>query len=185
MLIFCTYVTRSPGLFWWGKSWFTKVILPGTLLSVIMISLIKLYSLFRLSTCSEKYKYENKRSTLLIFCISDGVLGCFAVLEMIFVMYQKDTYWKCIIRGTKQVGKVIFTFLGSLNAQTNTNVSIKGFYCVSTVLVCTTSKFYTLYWNVYTDTGDFFLLFFQNNYSIFELLYVSSPSYNFYLYKYK
>ena len=61
--------------------------------------------------------------------ISEGFLGYFVDLEMMFVMYQKATAWEFILRRNKHVGNFIFIFLGSLHAQTNANVSIKVLFC--------------------------------------------------------
>ena len=73
------YVRRSPGLFWWWCLWFIKDIISGNKWSLITMRLIYLYSLFVGLYMLRKYRDENKRSSLLIFCIcvSEGVLSCF------------------------------------------------------------------------------------------------------------
>ena len=62
----------------------------------------KLIFIFRFSTCSETYRYENKRSTLLIVCIcaSDQVVGNApffvskkSVLEPIFNLLPEFKDW--------------------------------------------------------------------------------------------
>ena len=94
-----------------------------------------------------------------------------------FVMYKKATSWKFILRRTKNVGNFILVFLVSLNAQINENVSIKGFILlVLHWYVLLHSSTHCIEMFILALEINDFLYFVPKYYSIFELLYLYSPS---------
>jgi hypothetical protein len=54
-----------------------------------------IFTCFRLSSCSENSNViiKDQHGSFSVH-IGKGVFGCFADLEMMFVMYQKATSWK-------------------------------------------------------------------------------------------
>jgi hypothetical protein len=92
--------------------------MPITIFSMLIIRLIKLYSLVL------DYLHAQKNSNVRIkdqhgsfsVHIGKGVFGCFADLEMMFVMYQKANSWKLILRYTIQIFNRKLVIFFSLHA---------------------------------------------------------------------
>ena len=93
LLIFFRYVRWSHGLLWRCVFLYIKEIILGNIFSVLIIRLINLYSLVLDYLHAQKNSNVRIKGQIGSFSvhISEGFLGCFANLEMMFVMYKKST----------------------------------------------------------------------------------------------
>jgi hypothetical protein len=96
LFIFCTYVSWIPGLLW---RWVFLCIKENNSYNYIFNTNNQvdknIFTCFRLSSCSENsnVRIKDQHGSFSVH-IGKGVFGCFADLEMMFVMYQKATSWK-------------------------------------------------------------------------------------------